>query len=140
VREDTIVTKIAPGGTETILVVEDDADLRETVVTALSQLGYRALSAPNANAALRILAGTEQIELLFTDIMMPGGMLGPALATRARELRPTIEILFTTGYADNSALAATAGLTAADVIAKPYRNEDLATRIRLVLDREARVA
>lgn len=140
VREDTIVTKIAPGGTETILVVEDDADLRETVVTALSQLGYRALSAPNANAALRILAGTEQIELLFTDIMMPGGMLGPALATRARELRPTIEILFTTGYADNSALAATGGLTAAEVISKPYRNEDLATRIRLVLDREARVA
>ena len=57
-REDTIVTKIAPGGTETILVVEDDADLRETVVTALTQLGYRALSAPNAAAALRILAGT----------------------------------------------------------------------------------
>jgi CheY-like chemotaxis protein len=138
--QDTIVTKIAPGGNETILVVEDDADLRETVVTALSQLGYRALSAANANAALRILAGTEQIDLLFTDIMMPGGMLGPALAVRARELRPDIEILFTTGYADNSALAGTPGLTAADVITKPYRNEDLAMRIRHVLDREARVA
>jgi CheY-like chemotaxis protein len=138
--QDTIVTKIAPGGNETILVVEDDADLRETVVTALSQLGYRALSAPNANAALRILAGTEHIDLLFTDIMMPGGMLGPALATRAREIRPDIDILFTTGYADNSALAGQPGLTASDVITKPYRNEDLATRIRLVLDREARVA
>jgi len=138
--QDTIVTKIAPGGNETILVVEDDADLRETVVTALSQLGYRALSAPNANAALRILAGTEHIDLLFTDIMMPGGMLGPALATRAREMRPDIEILFTTGYADNSALAGQPGLTASDVITKPYRNEDLATRIRHVLDREARVA
>jgi CheY-like chemotaxis protein len=138
--QDTIVTKIAPGGNETILVVEDDADLRETVVTALSQLGYRALSAPNANAALRILAGTEHIDLLFTDIMMPGGMLGPALATRAREIRPDIDILFTTGYADNSALAGQPGLTASDVITKPYRNEDLATRIRHVLDREARVA
>jgi PAS domain S-box-containing protein len=138
--QDTIVTKIAPGGNETILVVEDDADLRETVVTALSQLGYRALSAPNANAALRILAGSEPIDLLFTDIMMPGGMLGPALAVRARELRPDIDILFTTGYADNSALAGTPGLTAADVITKPYRNEDLAMRIRHVLDREARVA
>jgi PAS domain S-box-containing protein len=138
--QDTIVTKIAPGGNETILVVEDDADLRETVVTALTQLGYRSLSAPNANAALRILAGTEHIDLLFTDIMMPGGMLGPALAVRARELRPDIDILFTTGYADNSALAGQPGLTASDVITKPYRNEDLATRIRHVLDREARVA
>ena len=126
-REDTIVTKIAPGGNETILVVEDDADLRETVVTALTQLGYRALSAPNADAALRILAGTEHIDLLFTDIMMPGGMLGPALAKRARELRPDIDVLFTTGYADNSVLSGTPGLTASEVIHKPYRNEELAT-------------
>ena len=139
-REDTIVSKAAPGGNETILVVEDDADLRETVVTALSQLGYRALSAANAAAALRILGGTEKIDLLFTDVMMPGGMLGPALAKRARELRPTIEVLFTTGYADSTVLAGTAGLSASEVINKPYRNEDLAMRIRHVLDREARVA
>jgi PAS domain S-box-containing protein len=140
VRDDTIVTKSAPGGTETILVVEDDADLRETVVTALTQLGYRALSAPNAAAALRILGGSERIDLLFTDVMMPGGMLGPALAKRARELRPDIDVLFTTGYADNAVLASTQGLSAAEVINKPYRNEDLATRIRHVLDREVRVA
>ncbi len=139
-REDTIVSKVAPGGTETILVVEDDADLRETVVTALSQLGYRALAAPNAAAALRVLAGPEKIELLFTDVMMPGGMLGPALAKRAREMRPTIEVLFTTGYAETNVLASTAGLSSSEVINKPYRNEDLAMRIRYVLDREARVA
>jgi PAS domain S-box-containing protein len=139
-REDTIVTRVAPGGTETILVVEDDADLRETVVTALTQLGYRALSAANGAAAVRILSGPERIDLLFTDVMMPGGMLGPALAKRARELRPDIDVLFTTGYADNAVLAGTAGLTSSDVIHKPYRNEDLAMRIRLVLDREARVA
>jgi PAS domain S-box-containing protein len=139
-REDTIVSKVAPGGSETILVVEDDADLRETVVTALSLLGYRALSAPNAAAALRILAGSEKIELLFTDVMMPGGMLGPALAKRARELRPNIEVLFTTGFAETNVLATTAGLSSTEVINKPYRNEDLAMRIRYVLDREARVA
>jgi PAS domain S-box-containing protein len=138
-REDTIVTRVAPGGSETILVVEDDADLRETVVTALTQLGYHTLSAANAAAALRVLAGSEPIDLLFTDVMMPGGMLGPALATRARELRPDIDVLFTTGYAENTVLAA-AGLTSAEVITKPYRNEDLAVRIRYVLDREARVA
>jgi CheY-like chemotaxis protein len=141
VREDTIVTnKVVPGGDETILVVEDDADLRETVVTALGQLGYRSLAAANAAAALRILDSEEHIDLLFTDLMMPGGILGPALAKRARELRPEIEVLFTTGYADNTVLAGTAGLTASDVLHKPYRNEDLAVRIRYVLDREARVA
>jgi PAS domain S-box-containing protein len=137
---DTIVTKFAPGGDETILVVEDDADLRETVVTALEQLGYRALAAANAAAALRVLSGGERIDLLFTDVMMPGGMLGPALAKRARELRPQIGVLFTTGYAENAVLAGTAGLTSADIISKPYRNEDLAMRIRYVLDRETRIA
>jgi CheY-like chemotaxis protein/anti-sigma regulatory factor (Ser/Thr protein kinase) len=140
IREDTIVTKFSPGGSESILVVEDDADLRETVVTALTQLGYRALPASNAETALRILAGPEPIDLLFTDVMMPGGMLGPALASRARELRPDIEVLFTTGYAENSVLSSAVGITAADVIYKPYRNEELAMRVRYVLDREARVA
>jgi PAS domain S-box-containing protein len=139
-REDTIVTQAAPGGNETILVVEDDADLRETVVTALGQLGYRALAAPNADAAMRILAGPERIDLLFTDVMMPGGILGPTLAKRARELRPGIEVLFTTGYVDTSALSTTAGLSATDIIHKPYRNEELALRIRYVLDQEERVA
>jgi len=138
-REDTIVTKVAPGGNETILVVEDDADLRETVVTALSQLGYRALAASNADAAMRILMGPERIDLLFTDVMMPGGMLGPTLAKRARELRPDIEVLFTTGYVDTSALSGP-GLSSTDIIHKPYRNEELAMRIRYILDQEARVA
>jgi PAS domain S-box-containing protein len=139
-REDTIVTQAAPGGNETILVVEDDADLRETVVTALSQLGYHTLAAANAEAALRILSGNERIDLLFTDVMMPGGVLGPTLAKRARELRPDIEVLFTTGYADTSALSGTGGLSSADIIHKPYRNEELALRIRYLLDQEARVA
>jgi len=138
-HEDTIVTRVAPGGSETILVVEDDADLRETVVTALSQLGYQAIAAANAAAALRVLAGKQHIDLLFTDVMMPGGVLGPALAQRARELRPGINVLFTTGYAENAAMADGA-LTASEVIQKPYRNEELATRIRNLLDREARMA
>jgi PAS domain S-box-containing protein len=139
-HEDTIVNKIAPRGHETILVVEDDADLRETVVTSLAQIGYRALPAANADAALRILAGTERVDLLFTDVMMPGGTLGPALAKRARELRPGLEVLYTTGYAENSVLGSGSGISPSEVIQKPYRNEDLALRIRGVLDREARVA
>jgi PAS domain S-box-containing protein len=140
VRDDTIASRIAPGGNESILVVEDDEDLRETVVSALSQLGYRALSAPNAEGALRILASSETIDLLFTDVMMPGGMLGPTLARRAREMRNGLEVLFTTGYAEQQVLGAGSGVAAADIIHKPYRIEELALRIRAVLDREARVA
>ncbi|MET0986108.1 MAG: ATP-binding protein, partial [Steroidobacteraceae bacterium] len=139
-REDTIVDKIAPRGDETILVVEDDTDLRETVVTSLSQLGYHALAAANAEAALRILSGPETIDLLFTDVMMPGGTLGPALAKRARELRPGLDVLYTTGYAEQSVLGQGSGVSPNDIIHKPYRNEDLALRIRIMLDREARVA
>ena len=140
VREDTIVTRAAPTGDETILVVEDDADLRDTVVTALTQFGYRALSAANAEKALRILASNEKIDLLFTDVMMPGGTLGPELARRARELRPEIDVLFTTGYAESNVLNGVSGISQSDVIHKPYRNEELAMRVRHVLDREVRVA
>ena len=141
VREDTIVTRAAPpGGNECILVVEDDEDLRDTVVTVLDQLGYRALAAANAESALRILASNDDIDLLFTDVMMPGGMLGPTLARRARELRPGLEVLFTTGYAEQQVLGAGSGVAASDIIHKPYRNEELALRIRTLLDREARVA
>jgi PAS domain S-box-containing protein len=138
-HDDTIIRKSAPRGSETILVVEDDADLRETVVTTLSHLGYKALAAPNAAAALRILSSEEAIDLLFTDVMMPGGTLGPALAERARQMRPDIDVLFTTGYAESS-LMESSGLSSAEVIPKPYRSEDLALRIRHLLDREVRVA
>jgi CheY-like chemotaxis protein len=140
VREDTLVTRFIPTGSETILVVEDDADLRDTVVTALTQFGYRALAAPNAERALSILSGPEHIDLLFTDVMMPGGVLGPELARRARELRPDIDVLFTTGYAESHVLSGAGTLAPGDMIQKPYRNEELAMRVRHVLDREIRVA
>ena len=138
--EDTIVHKIVPGGTETILVVEDDPDLRETVVAALGRLGYRMLAAANAEAALRILSGNERIDLLFTDVMMPGGMLGPMLAKQAYELRPGIQVLFTTGYADTSLLPTSVLGKHSELISKPYRNEELALKIRGLLDKEVRVA
>jgi DNA-binding response OmpR family regulator len=67
-------------------------------------------------------------------------MLGPTLARRARELRPGLEVLFTTGYAEQHVLGAGSGVAAADLVHKPYRIEDLALRIRTLLDREARVA
>ena len=138
-HDDTITVKNMPGGTETILVVEDDTDLRETAVAALRTLGYRILEAPNAEMALRVLSGTEQIDLLFTDIMMPG-IPGPALAQRARQLRPELAVLYTTGYAESSVLATGSGVSASEIIPKPYRNEELALRIRFLLDKETLVA
>ena len=138
-HDDTIVHQVAPGGNEAILVVEDDADLRETVVTALRQLGYQTLEAASGTDALALLAGDARVDLLFTDIMMPGGMLGPELAQRAREFRPGLGVLFTTGYAERGVLASGDGVPASDVIAKPYRTEELAQRIRQVIDRETRV-
>jgi PAS domain S-box-containing protein len=138
-HEDTITAKHMPGGDETLLVVEDDTDLRETAVAALKTLGYRILEAPNADVALRILAGAEHIDLLFTDIMMPGTP-GPALAQRARQLRPDLAVLYTTGYAESSVLATGSGVLASEIIPKPYRNEELALRIRYLLDRETAIA
>jgi CheY-like chemotaxis protein len=131
--------RIAPGGHESILLVEDDADLRETSAATLVQLGYRVLQAGNAEQALKILADGRPVDLLFTDIMMPGGMLGPTLAQRARQMRPNLQVLFTSGYA-NSGVLASGAVVHSDVLAKPFRTEDLAVRIRHLLDREVRVA
>jgi PAS domain S-box-containing protein len=139
-RDDTGLNRILPGGSESILVVEDDADLRETTAATLVNLGYRVLQAQNADDALRTLAGSDPVDLLFTDIMMPGGMLGPALAQRARELRPGIHVLFTTGYANSGAFSSGLGVAYSDMLPKPFRAEDLALRVRSLLDREVRVA
>jgi len=139
-RDDTGLQSCLPGGDETILVVEDDQDLRETSAAALMQLGYRVLQATSGEQALQLLAERRDIALLFSDIMIPGGMLGPALAHRARELRPDINVLFTTGYAHSSVLAKGASVLHSDVLPKPFRAEELATRVRYLLDREVRVA
>jgi PAS domain S-box-containing protein len=139
-RDDTGMYRMMPGGRETILVVEDDADLRETSSATLNSLGYHIIQARNPEHALEILAGADAVDLLFTDIMMPGGMLGPTLAQRARELRPAINVLFTTGYANNHVMATGASVSNSDVLPKPFRTEDLAQRVRHLLDREVRVA
>ncbi len=138
--DETGLNRIAPGGDETILLVEDDADLRETSAANLMQLGYHVLQAGNAEQALQILAESRPVDLLFTDIMMPGGMLGPSLAQRAREMRPDLNVLFTTGYANSGVLATGATVLHSDVLPKPFRTEDLAVRIRQLLDREVHVA
>jgi PAS domain S-box-containing protein len=124
----------SPGGSETILVVEDDEMVRCYAESQLSALGYRVLSARNGPEALEIIRGRHDIDLLFTDIVMPGGMNGRDLADAARAAYPGLKVLYTTGYVDNALLAKVSKDSHAQVLTKPYRRIDLATTIRQALN------
>jgi len=121
------------GGSERILLVEDDDLVRAHVATQLEALGYRVLSAPNGPAALAALRRSEDIDLLFTDVVMSGGMDGRELADEARRLRPFLPILFTSGYTEGAIVHH--GRLDRDVhlLAKPYRRQELAVKLREVL-------
>jgi len=123
-----------PGGDETILVVEDEADVRETAVALLEDMGYRVLEAENGPAALAMLDGRDDIDLLFTDVVMPGGMNGFELGREARQRRRGIAMLYASGYAWET-MDGHERLNGDDhVIGKPYQNEELARWVRNALD------
>ena len=117
---------------ETILVVEDDRLVREYVVSQLTALGYPIVSARNAREALDIMQSGIHVDLLFTDIVMPGGMDGMQLATAARRMRPSLAVLFTSGYSENL-LADEYARGEFCLLKKPYRRNVLAERLRHVL-------
>ena len=124
---------VGEGGAETILVVEDHAEVRRAVVDTLESLGYRVLEAASADAALDILAGGETIHLLFTNVIMPGAIKAPELARRARDANPSLAVLFTSGYAE-SAIIHDGHLDAGvQLLSKPYRKDELARKVRAVL-------
>lgn len=118
------------GGDETILVVEDDPQVRETVVAILSELGYTVLKSADALGALTILQSGVTIDLLFTDVVMPGTLRSPELAQQARELHPDIEVLFTSGYTEDAIVHGGRLDPGVALLSKPYRREDLARKIR----------
>lgn len=122
------------GGQETILVVEDDSLVRDHVMTQLKNLGYRVLGAPAGGQALEIIKATPEIDLLFTDVMMPGGIGGRSLADAARLIRPDLKILFTSGYTENSIVHHGRLDAGVDLLSKPYRRDQLAAKVRSVLD------
>jgi CheY-like chemotaxis protein len=123
-----------PAKGETVLVVEDDARVRRVTVGRLETLGYRVLQAENGPLALEILAEQgDRIDLLFTDMVMPGGMSGDEVAAQARRRLPDLKIMFTTGYAQPDAMRR--GLAeSANWINKPYTAQALARKLREVLD------
>ncbi|WP_291830373.1 ATP-binding protein, partial [Bosea sp. (in: a-proteobacteria)] len=124
---------IPEAGHESILVVEDDPDVRATAVQLIEQLGYSVLEAADGPAALELLRRHAEIALLFTDMVMPGGMRGDELAAAALALRPGIKVLISSGNADLGREPAGADLPDYPFIAKPYRAQALAQRLREAL-------
>ncbi|MEQ8903480.1 MAG: PAS domain S-box protein [Roseovarius sp.] len=121
------------GGTETILVVEDDGAVRKYVTTQLSGLGYHVLEAASGAEAMDVLTRTP-VDLLFTDVVMPGTMGGRELGAAAREVYPGLRILFTSGYTENSIVHHGRLDQGVRLLSKPYRRELLAKKIREALD------
>ncbi|WP_071795167.1 PAS domain S-box protein [Natronohydrobacter thiooxidans] len=124
-----------PVGQEHILVVENDAFVRQHVVILVRSLGYRHSEAENAETALEVLRDTDDIDLLFTDIIMPGKMNGRELAAAALRFRPELRVLYTSGYAENAILQQSPLGLSAELLPKPYRRNELALKLRAVLDR-----
>jgi CheY-like chemotaxis protein len=122
-----------PGGTEKILLVEDDGMVREYVSGQLRALGYPVVSVADGAAALDALRKFPDIALLFTDIVMPGGMNGRELAERALRARPDLRVLYTSGYTENAWADGDYRDGGAALLQKPYRRRDLAQKLRAVL-------
>ena len=118
------------GGTETILVVEDDPNVRTTAVAMLTQLGYRVLKAADAQSALSVLESGVRVDLLFSDVVMPGPMRSVDLARRAKEMLPGLEVLFTSGYTENAIVHGGRLDQGVALISKPYRRDALARKVR----------
>jgi signal transduction histidine kinase len=124
-----------PTGREVVLVAEDNEGLRQTTVRVLGDLGYRVLEAEDGPAALDILRSDKPIDLLFTDVVMPGGMSGFELANEACRLRPGLKVLFASGFTEMALHPhPPANGNGAPLLTKPYRKDEIAWQIRSLLD------
>ena len=123
----------ATGGRGTILVVEDDQDVLTVTAESLRELGYQVVTAVDAAGALKILRGDQPIDLLFSDVIIPGCTNGAQLAVTARHVRPELKVLLGSGYTA-AALSLEHGLPDnLDVVGKPYQRDELATKLRLAI-------
>ncbi len=121
-------------GDETILVVEDDDGLRAYTTETLRELGYQILEAADGPSALEILQHTEAVDLLFTDVVMPGGLNGRQLGDRALQLRPALRVLYTTGYTRNAIVHHGRLDAGVNFVSKPFSLQQLGRKVREVLD------
>jgi PAS domain S-box-containing protein len=137
-KEDSVTVldqEVFTGGTETILVAEDDDEVRATAAEMLTDLGYRVFKARDAASALSIIEKGHAIDLLFTDVVMPGVLKSPELAHKARGRLPKIAVLFTSGYTENAIVHGGRLDAGVDLLPKPYTRDALARKIRQVLER-----
>jgi PAS domain S-box-containing protein len=123
-----------PTGTETILVVEDDAGVREFAVRLLKELGYRVTAAETAQEALDLMERMGAPDLLFSDVILPGAMSGEQLAAQVKSRQPAVRILFTSGYTSNHLMKAGRLPNGVYLLDKPYKSQQLAAMVRRVLD------
>lgn len=140
-REDAeieILSGPITGGSETVLVVEDDEEVRATVVDTLNDLGYNVLKAHDAAAALTVIESGVPIDLLFTDVVMPGKLKSPELARKVRQRLPAVAVLFTSGYTENAIVHGGRLDEGVQLISKPYTRDSLARKIRHVLANQQR--
>ncbi|MEZ2147168.1 CHASE3 domain-containing protein [Bradyrhizobium sp. DN5] len=124
----------AEGGAETIFVVEDDTLVRNFVTAQLQSLGYKAVAAPDSRAALQLIEAGQPFDLLFTDIVIPGGMSGRELAEEVAKRRPGLKVLYTSGYTDNAIVHHGKLDDGVMLLTKPYRRNQLAEMIRKALN------
>lgn len=119
---------------ETVLVVEDEPVVRSLILEVLADLGYRAFEAVDGPTGLKILEGKQRIDLLVTDVGLPG-LNGRQLADQAHLIRPDLKVLFITGYAEQATMASGFLAPGMEMITKPFAIEDLAVRIREIIER-----
>lgn len=124
----------AVGGHETILVVDDEIAIQENVADILTNLGYKVMRASSADEAAIVLRQHRDIDLLFTDVIMPGTMSSPQLADLARQLHPGIKVLFTSGYSEDEVIQDGKLKQGVSLLSKPYADNDLAQAIRKALN------
>ena len=127
----------AKAGTEHILITEDDDLVRQHLEGQLKLLGYRVTSSASGKEALSILADQQDIDLLLTDVVMPGGMNGRELAAQAQSLYPALKVLYTSGYTENAVVHHGRLDPGVTLLSKPYTRMELANKVRLVLDRSS---
>lgn len=130
---------VPTGGTETVLVVEDDLKVQATVIEMLVGLGYKVLKADNADQALAVLNSGIPVDLLFTDVVMPGSLKSPEMARRALALQPALRVLFTSGYTQNAIVHGGRLDPGVELLSKPYSREDLAFKVRHMLGEAQKV-
>jgi len=124
-----------PCGRETVLVVEDDPLVRQIVVRQLTSLGYTVLEATDGPSALEVLSSPRDIDLVFTDLVMPNGMTGRDVAEAAHRIRPGVKLLFTSGYGQD--IERNRLEPPIPLLPKPHRRTTLAQTVRAVLDGQA---